>query len=613
MTTAEKQLQQSEGSFRLLFMNNPQPMWVYNLKTLEFLEVNDAAISHYGYSRDEFLRMRISDIRPEKDLPRLLESVRKGQSELQHSGDWRHRLKDGRIINVEITSHALQFAGQDAKLVVANDVTERKQAEEALRRSEERFRQAFEGSPVGILLVGLDSRILQVNRTLCEMLGYSEQELIGRSPTDITHPEDAKRSAKLTEEILKGETPHQQWGKRYLKKNAEVLWAQLHVTLIRDATGTPVYALGMIVDVTERRWAEEALRQAEEKYRRIFEDTIVGIFQVTRDGRIVSANPALARMYGYDSPEQLMSGVTDVTRQLFVEPNRFGELRQLLEQHGAVRNVESEVHCKDGSKKWILANVRAVRGPDGKVVRHEGTVQDITERKAAENQVQFLAYYDALTGLPNRSLLQDRLTKALASARRRREKVALVFLDLDRFKTINDSLGHSVGDFFLKDVAERLKKCAREQDTVARLGGDEFVVVLTAIKDPADAAVAADRIMKEMTTAFVVQEHLLSVTCSLGISRVSRPWHERRNPAQERGCSHVLRQGEWREQLPVLYSGHECSGGGTTDPGEQLARGIGEKRTFPGISAAGGPCDGRDHRGGGSAPLAPPGTGSGPT
>jgi len=144
--------------------------------------------------------------------------------------------------------------------------------------------------------------------------------------------------------------------------------------------------------------------------------------------------------------------------------------------------------------------------------------QDITQRKAAEKQVQFLAYYDALTGLPNRTLLQDRLTKALASARRRKDKVALLFLDLDGFKDINDSLGHSVGDLVLKEVAERLKKWAREQDTVARVGGDEFLVVLTAVKEVADAAVAAERLMDAIIAEFVVQGHSLGIRCSIGIS-----------------------------------------------------------------------------------------------
>ena len=144
--------------------------------------------------------------------------------------------------------------------------------------------------------------------------------------------------------------------------------------------------------------------------------------------------------------------------------------------------------------------------------------RDITDRKVAEERVQYLAYYDALTGLPNRTLLQDRVATALAGARRRNDKVALLFLDLDRFKVINDSLGHSCGDLLLQEVAKRLKSWAREQDTVARLGGDEFVIVLTSVKEIADAAVAASRLMDAMTAEFVIQGHSFSITYSLGIS-----------------------------------------------------------------------------------------------
>jgi diguanylate cyclase (GGDEF)-like protein len=144
--------------------------------------------------------------------------------------------------------------------------------------------------------------------------------------------------------------------------------------------------------------------------------------------------------------------------------------------------------------------------------------REVVERKRAEEAFRYQAYYDALTGLPNRTLLKDRLSKALASARRRKDKVALLFLDLDRFKDINDSLGHSVGDLLLKEVAERLKTWAREQDTVARLGGDEFLIVLTSVRDIPCAAIAAERLMDTMIAEFVVQGHPLMVSCSLGIS-----------------------------------------------------------------------------------------------
>ncbi|MGB7846449.1 MAG: EAL domain-containing protein [Candidatus Acidiferrum sp.] len=151
-------------------------------------------------------------------------------------------------------------------------------------------------------------------------------------------------------------------------------------------------------------------------------------------------------------------------------------------------------------------------------MKNQQLATEVEERKSAEEQIQFLAYYDPLTGLPNRTLLRDRMTIALASARRRGEKVALLFLDLDNFKNINDSLGHTAGDFLLKEVANRLKRWTREQDTVARLGGDEFILVLTAVREMSDARVTAERIVHDIAMGFVIQGKRLTITCSLGIS-----------------------------------------------------------------------------------------------
>jgi diguanylate cyclase (GGDEF)-like protein len=165
-----------------------------------------------------------------------------------------------------------------------------------------------------------------------------------------------------------------------------------------------------------------------------------------------------------------------------------------------------------------MVNLRAVYDAGGNIVLHEGTIEDISDRKVAEERIQFLAYYDALTGLPNRTFLRDVLAKALAGARRRKEKIALLFLDLDRFKIINDSLGHSFGDLLLQEVAGRLKRWSREQDTVARVGGDEFLIMVTAVKSTADVAAAAQRILHAMTAEFVIQDYRFSVSGSIGIS-----------------------------------------------------------------------------------------------
>ena len=191
---------------------------------------------------------------------------------------------------------------------------------------------------------------------------------------------------------------------------------------------------------------------------------------------------------------------------------------QALDQYGAIRSAEVEVQCKDGSRKWVLVNVRAERDMDGTVILHDGTVEDITKRKLAQQRADYLAYYDALTGLPNRVLLHERLNNAILGAARRGGIAALLFLDLDRFKNINDSLGHSVGDMLLQQVAERLKNEIRHADTVARVGGDEFLIVLTDVESLIELEAIAARIVNSAMGEFNIQGRLLSVTCSLGIS-----------------------------------------------------------------------------------------------
>ncbi|HZQ21523.1 MAG TPA: EAL domain-containing protein [Terriglobales bacterium] len=263
--------------------------------------------------------------------------------------------------------------------------------------------------------------------------------------------------------------------------------------------------------------ANKQLQRAKEKYRAIFEDAVIGIFQIAPDGRPISINRALAQIHGYGSPDRFMAEVHNFVEEFFVHPQQMDDIRRRLEDNVLVRDIELELYRCDGSKRNVLANIRAVRDGDGKLALLEGTIEDITDRKQAEERIQFLAYYDALTGLPNRTLLQDRLDKALASARRRGEKVALLFMDLDRFKIINDSLGHSFGDLLLQEVAERLKKCARDQDTVARIGGDEFVVVMAGIRDAPDSAVAAERIMDAVSADFLIHGRTFNISCSVGI------------------------------------------------------------------------------------------------
>jgi PAS domain S-box-containing protein len=179
---ARRALQESEARFRLMFAGNPLPMWLYDMQTLAFLEVNDAAISTYGYSRAEFLAMRITDIRPVEDVPLLLDDVARVRPDYQQSGYWRHQRKDGTIFEVQITSHTMQAGDRPTVLVVAQNITERRRAEQALRDSEERFAKAFEANPMATAIVrAADGRIVAVNEACTRLFGYSRAQLLAES------------------------------------------------------------------------------------------------------------------------------------------------------------------------------------------------------------------------------------------------------------------------------------------------------------------------------------------------------------------------------------------------------------------------------------------------
>ena len=316
------------------------------------------------------------------------------------------------------------------------------------------------------------------------------------------------------------------------------------VAFLEEMAEDIAYGISSLRSAVERRHAEQALKEAEENYRAIFEEAILGIFQASPEGRPLRVNWAMAQIHGYDSPGDLLAEVSDVAAQLFVHPERMEELNQVVSNHGAVRGAEVEVYRRDGTKKWIAVNLRGVHDCANSLVRYEGTAEDITDRKIAEEKVAFLAYYDSLTGLPNRTLFQDRLAIALAAARRHKEKVAVLFLDLDQFKVINDSLGHSFGDLVLQQVAQRLQRWSREEDTVARVGGDEFLIVLPFIKEVAEAASAAERLMHVMSAELLIRDRPFSVSGSVGISMF---------PEHGTDCETLIKNAD-----AAMYSAKEC-------------------------------------------------------
>ena len=254
-----------EDSFRLLFANNPLSMWVYDLETLRFLEVNETAVAQYGYSREEFLRMRITDIRPSGDVSRLLEHVASERPRLQNSGEWRHRRKDGQIIDVQVTSHTLTHAGRSAVLVVAENITERKRAQDALRESEERSRGLFDGVPVGLFRATLGGKVLEANPAFVHMLGYPDHATLMSTNAGAFYVDPEARKGWVARLEQDGAVSAIESTLR--KFDGSPILVRSSSRVVRDAAGRVLHFEGVVEDITAQKRAEEESRRTREAER----------------------------------------------------------------------------------------------------------------------------------------------------------------------------------------------------------------------------------------------------------------------------------------------------------------------------------------------------------
>ena len=259
------------------------------------------------------------------------------------------------------------------------------------------------------------------------------------------------------------------------------------------------------------------LSEAEENYRGLFESALVGIFRIGAEGKPLIVNPAMARICGYDSPDEMLAEVSNIGEQMFVDQSQWGEFIRVLKSSGMQSGIEAETNVRNGARKWVQLNVRAVR-EGNRIVHYEGTAEDITDRKKSEARIRQLAYYDLVTGLPNRPLFEERLTEALSAARWKGQGVALLLLEVARFKMINDSLGKIFGDRLLQEIADRIRAVAGENIPVARLGGAEFAIIAEDVKATKDVQQTARQIVSAVSSEFAFLGHSFNVSCNVGIS-----------------------------------------------------------------------------------------------
>lgn len=361
--------------------------------------------------------------------------------------------------------------------------------------------------------------MLFVSRGCFALTGYQPQDLLlhGRVTWEqITWPADRANARSVIERALvAGERFAVEY--RIVTRSGDAKWVLEKGMAVPNETGRWVIE-GFVQDMTQARLVQQALEHAEQRYRHIFEHASEGIFQTSQEGCYLAANLALAQMYGYATPQALMEGMSNLEHGLYVDPSRRQEFCQLMALHGKVLNFESEVYRCDGSRIWISENAHVVRDSAGELVCYEGTVQDITERKHYQRQLERQANYDFLTGLPNRNLLADRLEQAISRVQRSGGFLAVVMIDLDSFKFINDTLGHAVGDELLVVVAQRLRHSLRSVDTVARQGGDEFVLVLNGGEHIEATVSLLERILDVVRQPIHLQGRDLQIGASLGVA-----------------------------------------------------------------------------------------------
>jgi diguanylate cyclase (GGDEF)-like protein/PAS domain S-box-containing protein len=643
----EDALRDNERRYRQMFESNRAVKLLIDPDSGAIVDANMAACDYYGYTRAELTAMRIWDInvRGEDDVRQEL-----GRAAIRERAyfQFRHMRANGEVRDVEVHSGPVDFGPRRVLYSIIHDITERKRAEKALQQSEEKYRVIFDYAPVGIYQSARDGRIVTANATLARILGYDTvEELLTKN---LEH--DVYLDTHQRDELIRRFEPYGYANNvelQWRRKDGMPIWVQLNAHAIHSPSGS-LYFEGFVYDVTERKRAAESVAAANTQRKAVLDSaTRVSIIATDATGMITVFNAGAERMLGYDAEEMII-------RRSLLDLHVGGEIEQYgsalsfefrrpvagfdaLVLRAALEDVEEREWTyvrKSGEAITVMVSVTALRDEDGSITGflHVGTdisarkqaeemlrkqsaamtasmdgigilderleftyvndslaklfgyvrphelhgrslcdlyepheqvrfitsvvpmvhqrgrwrgeatglrrdgalfpqeisltalgaagmvcvVRDITERTYAEEQIKHLAYHDALTNLPNRLLFKDRLTVALSHANREGSCLAVLFLDLDRFKVINDSLGHNIGDQLLQAVSARVQACVRESDTVARLGGDEFTVLLPNLHRSDDAAPIAQKIIESIRYPFQIEGREFFSTTSIGIS-----------------------------------------------------------------------------------------------
>ena len=375
----EDSLVESEERYRIAIEHSNDGVAI--VKGYYHIFVNNKFLEIFGYNnRDEIIGNQIYiTVHPDdREMVISINERRQRGEDVPSKYEFKGIKKDGTTVFIEVSAAGIIYRGEPATLAYLRDITEHKMMNDALKESERRYRDLVENALVGIYAADINGCISYINNTFSIMFGFDSREemiSIGLASRFKNH----KDRRMFVKTLLKAGKLNN-FELELLKKDGQT------INVLLNATSKDNIISGMVLDITEHKLSEQLLRQSEEKYRNIFENAVEGIFQSTEDGRFLSVNPALAKMYGYGSPEEFIASITDIEKQLYVNPWERLIFKELLEKNGIIERFEIQVYKKNRSKFWISFNARAVKDSNGLILYYEGTVEDITSRKQAEEE-----------------------------------------------------------------------------------------------------------------------------------------------------------------------------------------------------------------------------------
>jgi diguanylate cyclase (GGDEF)-like protein/PAS domain S-box-containing protein len=492
-------------------------MCVFDLASLRFLAVNQAMVNHHGYSREQFLSMSIPDITPPEEREPARTSIA-NLGETHHTGRiWRHIRADGSEILITSYSRAIEYEGLNARLSAVVDITERIRAEEELNRTRTFLEQIIDNVPLCITVKDArDFRFAMLNRAAESYWGVSRIDAVGKTVSELLGAEQGDFVTERDRAALKMAGPVYLGEHRQLSGDNSRVFSSTRVA-VRDQHGRPTYVLGVMEDVTERRQAEDDLRKT-----RAFLDTVIEhvpamlFVKEPKELRYMLINRAGERLLGLSRDEIIGKNDYDLLPKQEADSS-FARDHEILRSEQHLGIVEEEpIETPHHGTRLVTTKRIAVIGENKEPQYLLGVSEDITERKRAEARIEHLAHFDGLTDLPNRSSFTSRLGEAIEAANKAEERFGVLFLDLDRFKEVNDIFGHATGDGLLVEVARKLEAAAQGA-FLARLGGDEFTLIVEG-PQPAAALAVAERIVALFTDDLLVEDRKLRAGVSVGVA-----------------------------------------------------------------------------------------------